>query len=341
MQQVQTETPPVSFTRRISALFQILYDTVMSSIVHQHIPNEENIKKTDENRQENWEKIDSDTGNPLENHLKAYGYISENGEVLINDYSIYVAMHRDLKMSQQEAADGARIGISVPKLNDIDTAKFHLFHGISGHFSPKDAVKLMHPHDTGFYEKGTGKFNKERFDTLKKYAILDEHNNYIISPNQFQNCMNFLAEKDSRWEDADIIYNTLGKIGHEGEFTQLFSLMKPLIANTIDNVPYYALADIEEFYLNTPKTMKRIRNTPVPISEDKESEPSSHFFDKCLAKASSFAKEVVDDCPTYFNNNHQRTAGNQRFFSLPQNQCPLMNNSTSMIGSSISSLMIK
>lgn len=278
----------VSIFYRVYALLLVAYDNVMARFYHQHVPTAQELKSIDNERQAHWNDLQTDTGNELENHLRAYGYVTENGEIKLSDSSIYTAMTQDLKMSNAEAEMGAGVGISITTLNNINTSTFSIKKGIDGYVCPRDAVKLMHPSDTGFYEKGTGKFLKERFDTLKKYAVADPSGKLIISEQGFNDCMAQLIKDDHRWDSEDFIYKKLGEAGHKSEFVQLFSLIKKLGYLEINNVPHYALDDIEEFYRNTAKTMHRIRHGQVtfPVNASQSQNSGSHhtaaFFESTL-----------------------------------------------------------
>ena len=349
--QISTQVPTnsVSFAYRLYALLQVSYDTLLSKLFHHHVPTESTIDCIDETRQAHWDQFQFETDNALDNHLKSFGYVDENGEIQISDFSIYTAMQKDFNMTAQEAETGAVTGIAVPKLNNADHVHSTLF-GLQGHFAPKDGVLFMHPSDTGFYEKGTGKFLKERFDKLQDYAVLGANNKFVIAESRFYDCINQLAADDHRWDEADIVYKKLGKIGHDGEFKQLFSLMNKLGFETIDGVSHYELDNIEEFYRNTAKTMHRIRQkislaeekqqvvqlkaTSQPSKEQLDNQPAPDSFDRLLNTATTYAKGVVTDCPNFFFDHRYQKALVAQGITVTDTECRVSNNSSlPMIGS--------
>jgi hypothetical protein len=296
-----------------------------------------------ENRKQYWSILSKDTGNALINHLNAFGYYDvEANEIMLSPAYMYVAFVFDLGIDDLHARLIVSASIGLAKKENFDGVYFSLVLGFYGKFPARRAAELMHPNDTGFFERHTSNFNADRFQSLNKFSIKDENGEPFISLESFFKCQAYLADKDwknyySPWKDKSPIDRLIGSEGNKGEVGFLFGFIP---TRWINDTPHARISDLEIFYRNTSHIIDAVRSgdlrlapkleankatSSTAILESLSSAPKKGLFDKALDAACGYAKGVTDTCPSYFNKHITLTSPQiacARLFASSNNTCP-------------------
>lgn len=324
-------------TFKIPNLIGMLYDLTVSSIFHTHVPDISLIDAILDAKLEDLDILENNTSlTALEKHLATFGiFDKEFAEYVLDDYSMFTTIHSIMGFEKGHSELITSASMLLPPLNGDNNVSITVA-GWKGKFSVKEAIKLIHPLDSGFYIKGTGQFDEKRFNNLKRYTFKDNGKYFLkngmlyISETKFRECLQDLLKEDHRWDNASFTNKKIGGIGNTGEVSALFEFMRRLdVAEWLNSEAHIPLPYIKEFYINTPKLLKRImRNkfpekvkpVPVPkieeadrvkvlkstincseICEDKNNKPD--LLDRTLAYLCEYAASVTKGSErTYFNN---------------------------------------
>lgn len=143
--------------------------------------------------------------------------------------------------------------------------------GVVGEFAARDAsAKLMHPFDSGFYNKDTGNLDEERFSKLARYTIKNDADEDVITPSCIKKYLDDFHNEDERWKEASWFNQKIGARGNKGEFENSF---KKLASGGVDNnaiqirEPYITLEDFKAFLLNSAPLIQEIADGLRPVSQ--------------------------------------------------------------------------
>lgn len=301
---------------KIRNVFAIAYDLILSQTSSSYIPPQDEIINTELQRQKFWDKLSTDAGIELVNHIRAFSeYDPATDTLRINAKSMYAGMVYGLGIDKKYAVTITAASKSLPKIKNFHSMHFSLTKGIYGSFSPDDAPLLMHPDDTGFYDRHTGRFNATRFNQLHQFSVISSSGVEMISKDRFEECKQSLDMKDQdshndRWPDADMIDWIFGKEGHQGEIGFAFDAMT---TELIDGVPHVALNDLETFY----------RNTATIMADRTSLCRAPGLFDQFLQSVCEMAKEVVDATPHYRTDAYQQKCSFYQPTLFNNAQCPV------------------
>jgi len=198
----------------------------------------------------------------IESHMLSFA----SDEGFVDQNSIYNACLNKMHCSEK---DSKSISVNTMRgawMFGVPGVHFSLCKGIYGKFKPKDAMGLlMHPHDTGIFNRYTGEFDAELFQVLEdKYAITDKDGTKLISSDKIQQFIEHDSHLNERWADAHILFKKMGQIANGGEFDFFF---QRATSRYIDNVGYVTMADLKQWYLNSVVLMQKMQNNEIPVSK--------------------------------------------------------------------------
>jgi len=269
--------------KQVVSVVEMFADIGMSRFFNAHEPEPAEMEAMVAKRAHDRDRLAVPADTELKTHVQAFGYFNESlGKIKLNAHSMYTAILKSLRLTKTDAATITAASMGLPKFNEVGEVFFDC-PVLKGEFSPDVAPKLMHPCDTGFYIKGTGKFNKVLFNKLKHYVFKNADGTLYkkdgmlhISLKQFRQFVNDINEEDDfshrfgfgPWHDANFIEKTLGCAGNKGEVTALFEVLKRLLEGVwMYGEQYFPLPYIEEWYRDTPKMMRRLEAQFAPGHE--------------------------------------------------------------------------
>src|SRR6185312_2223155 len=178
--------------------------------------------------------------------------------------------------------------------------------GVTGKFLPKDGVSfLTHPYDTGFYHKSHGSVDVDRFEELKKYAVLDGNGKLSITQSGLTNYLNNWYKVDNRWHDSSWFYKLIGSAGNKGEYEIIFNrLSSGYIWNaetnrdeksvTLDTLKNFLIDSAPEIKKIETGVLPKLKAPGAPEKTGETSKQSPDLLDKMLHVAVKYAKDVVE-----------------------------------------------
>ena len=241
--------------------------------------------------------IGSRKDSPLVKHMNTFA--GEDG--YITKKSIFEASIKKWHLDESQANTLALGTLKVAWLRQVPGVHFSLVNGMSGGFLAKDAVDLLtHPSDTGLYDMTGGTVNADRFDELEKYATTDENGEKLISQTSLTKYLTDWYRVDNRWQHSTWLNKFIGSAGNKGEYEIFFSkcgsrwLPNP---ETNQMEPAITLSELKYFLTDSYSMVKAVETHSLPAK------PIS-FWNKVTNSLTSYAKEVVEQCPSYFPENH-------------------------------------
>lgn len=237
----------------------------------------------------------------LEKHMNTFA----DADGFITKQSVFEACVKKWHLPEDKANTLAEITMHMAWSTGVPGVTWSPF-GVTGKFLPKDGVSsLTHPYDTGFYHKSHGSVDVDRFEELKKYAVLDANGKLSITQSGLTNYLNHWYKVDNRWHDSPWFYKLIGSAGNKGEYEIIFNRLsndRIWNAETNSDEKSVTLDTLKSFLIDSAPEIKKIETgilpkSKAPAAPEKTSEASKQLpdlLDKMLYVAVNYARGVVE-----------------------------------------------